>query len=154
MSNYIKWIRSKTGRDKIFLNFAGACVVDDEGRVLLQKRAGQKEAWGFPGGAMELGESAEETALRETQEETGLIVKAEHLLGVYTKYHDEYPSGDSAQPINIVFICSIVGGELNSQNPETEELCFFHKHEIPKLFNKQHNDILQDFLGGAVNVWR
>jgi len=142
------------GQDKIFLNFAGACIVDNKGRLLLQKRAGQKDAWGFPGGAMELGESAEEAAIRETQEETGLTVKIEQLLGVYTKYHDDYPSGDSAQPINIIFICSIVGGSLNPDNSETEDLRFFHKYEIPVLFNNQHNDILHDFWSGKINIWR
>jgi len=154
MPNYIKWIRSKVGNDKIILNFAGACIVDDEGRLLLQKRSGQENAWGFPGGAMELGESAEETAVREIEEETGFIVTVEQLLGVYTKYHDYYPNGDSAQPIIIVFLCSIVGGEMNANNSETDELRFFPKEQIPNLFNKQHNDILQDFLSGKTILHR
>lgn len=93
MANYIKEIRKKVGHDYIILNFAGGCVFNEEGKVLLQKR-GDNEAWGFPGGAMEIGESAEETAIREINEETGYIVEVGGLIGVYTKYFQTYPNGD------------------------------------------------------------
>ena len=57
MANYIKELREKVGHDYVFLNFAGGCVFNKDGEVLLQKR-GDFNAWGFPGGAMEIGESA------------------------------------------------------------------------------------------------
>ena len=154
MPNYIKWIRSKVGHEKIMLNFAGGCIIDNKGHLLLQKRAGQEDAWGFPGGAIELGESAEEAAIREVQEETGLVVKVDQLLGIYTKYNDEYPNGDRAQPIVISFLCSVIGGELNSDNSETKELRFFHRDNVPRLFNKQHNDVLEDLLANKIGVYR
>ncbi|CAM3718823.1 NUDIX domain-containing protein [Marinicrinis lubricantis] len=65
--DYISWIRSRVGHNRIFLNFAGAIIANEAGEVLLQRRR-DKGAWGFPGGAMELGESAEETAIREVLE--------------------------------------------------------------------------------------
>lgn len=52
---YIEYIRSKIGHDKIFLNCVGAAIQDENGRVLLQRRA-DRNVWGFPGGVMELGE--------------------------------------------------------------------------------------------------
>ena len=91
MSNYIEWIRGQVGHDQIFLNFSGACIRNDEGKILLQKRAASKNMWGFPGGALEMGESAEEAAIRKVREETGLCIHADSLIGVYTKYSDEYP---------------------------------------------------------------
>lgn len=154
MPNYIRWIRSKVGKHKIILNFAGGCVVDHENRILLQKRAGQDNAWGFPGGAIELGESAEQAALREIFEETGLAVKVEKLIGVYSKYSDQYPNGDTAQPIVIFFLCSIVNGALNPNNSETLELRFFHRDEIPPLFNTQHQDMLNDYLSNKIGFYR
>lgn len=38
VKDYIKWIRSKVGHEKVILVFAGGCVFDECGRVLLQKR--------------------------------------------------------------------------------------------------------------------
>ncbi len=62
----------------------------------LQKRQDNGQ-WGFPGGAMELGESAEQTVLREVLEETGYIVQVDDWQGVYTQYDYTYPNGDEAQ---------------------------------------------------------
>ena len=39
MANYIKELREKVGHDYVFLNFAGGCVFNKEGEVLLQKEA-------------------------------------------------------------------------------------------------------------------
>ena len=36
--NYIRWIRSKVGHDKIILVFAGGCIFNEKGEVLLQRR--------------------------------------------------------------------------------------------------------------------
>ena len=38
VKDYIKWIRSKVGHEKVILVFTGGCVFDERGRVLLQKR--------------------------------------------------------------------------------------------------------------------
>lgn len=62
-------------------------------------------------GAMEIGESAAETAIREIKEETGYDVEINELIGVYTKYFQSYPNGDKAQSIVMCFSCSIVGGD-------------------------------------------
>ena len=64
VKDYIKWIRSKVGQEKVILVFTGGCVFDERGRVLLQKR-GDSGNWGFPGGAIELGEKPENAAIRE-----------------------------------------------------------------------------------------
>jgi ADP-ribose pyrophosphatase YjhB (NUDIX family) len=55
--------------------------------VLLQQRAVEPRAgfWTFPGGFLEIGETAEEGASRETREEVGLDVTPERLVGVYTR---------------------------------------------------------------------
>ena len=51
--DYISYIRSKVGHDKVILNFAGGILADEDGRVLLQLR-GDKKTWAIPGGAMGL----------------------------------------------------------------------------------------------------
>lgn len=153
MANYIKEIREKVGHDYIILNFAGGCVFNEKGEVLLQKR-GDFEAWGFPGGAMEIGESAEETAIREIKEETGYTVEIDGLIGVYTKYFQTYPNGDQAQTIVIFFKCSIIGGSKKIDGEETLDLKFFSLDQMPTLFNEQHRDCLDDISEGRVAVYR
>jgi 8-oxo-dGTP pyrophosphatase MutT (NUDIX family) len=153
MGNYIQWIRERVGHERIFLNFAAAFILDDAGRILLQKR-GDRHDWGLPGGALELCESAEEAVIREVMEETGLQVKVEAFLGVYTQYFEEYPNGDQAQTIAIFFICSIPGGELSIDYDETLDLQFFQPTDAPLLFNQQSRDALTDFIQGKRGVCR
>jgi len=154
MPKYIPWIREKVGHDQIFLNVAGIVVFDEHGRVLLQNRSKDEAQWGFPGGVMELGESAAEAAIREVREEIGLEVKIESLLGVYTKYFHQYPNGDKAQPIAVAFTGSITGGELIVDGKETFDLKFFEPDEVPELFNLQHMDILDDIRNQRTGVYR
>ncbi len=154
MSDYIKWLREKVGRDLIFLNFAGGWIENSKGEVLLQKRSAAEEIWGFPGGAMELGESAAETALREIREETGLTVKVDSLIGVYTNYFDSYPNGDKAQTILFFFRCSVIGGNLLVDQKETFDLAFFDPKNMPELFNRQHQDMLVDALSQRQGIFR
>lgn len=151
--NYIKNIREKVGHECIFLNFSSAIIVNRKGEILIQKR-GDKKLFGFPGGTMELGESAEETVIREVKEETGLDIKVKRLIGVYTKYFDTYPNGDKAQPIVIFFECMKIGGKIKVDNKETLELLFVSPNKVPKLFNKQHNDVLKDYINNKHNVYR
>ncbi|MBD7969264.1 NUDIX domain-containing protein [Paenibacillus gallinarum] len=125
--DYIKWIRSKVGSEMIILNFAGA---------------------------MEIGESADETAKREVEEETGLKINIEELIGIYTKYFDEYPNGDRAQTIAFFYKGSICGGEIINENEESIELRFLNKDEVPELFNQQHNDVFNDFINKRTGVYR
>lgn len=152
-TNYIQWIRSKVGHDFIFLNFAGGIVCNERNEVLLQRR-GDSDEWGFPGGAMELGESAEETAIREIYEETGLKVEVEHMIGVYTKYCHQYSSGDRAQTITFFFQCRPIQGELTTDGNETLELRYFSKDELPRLFVQQHQDAFDDWQSGKFGVCR
>lgn len=60
-----------------------AAVIIQDGRLLLVRRrvAEGSLSWQFPAGAMEPGESAEDAAVRETFEETGLVVAARRVLG-------------------------------------------------------------------------
>ncbi len=141
--NYIKWIREKVGHEKILLNFAGVCILNQDNEVLLQKR-GDKNKWGFPGGALEIGESIEECAIREVKEETGLDVEIEYLIGVYSLYFDKYPNGDEAQCITHFFKGSPIGGTLMIDQSETLELKYFKFNECPSLVNQQHEDCLID----------
>lgn len=154
MKDYITWIRSKVGHEPIILNFAGACISNSKGEILLQKRSREKEIWGLPGGAVEFGESIEEAVIREVKEETGLNVKVNYLIGVYSKYFAKYQNGDNAQTICYLFKCSVLDGTLTIDYEETFDLQFFGTYDIPELFNQQHKDMINDFMQNRTGVFR
>ncbi|WP_054025652.1 NUDIX hydrolase [Bacillus sp. FJAT-28004] len=85
---------------------AAAIIVDSENRVLLVKHNYGKYNWEIPGGLSEQNESAQDTAIREVFEETGLEVTVDRLTGVY---YD--PSNDMH---HFVFICKAV----NNRKPQ------------------------------------
>lgn len=56
---------------------------DDRVLLVLRAKEPDKDKWGFPGGLVELGETVLDAAMRELQEETGLIGRAERVMDVF-----------------------------------------------------------------------
>ncbi|WP_262028898.1 NUDIX hydrolase [Microvirga sp. Mcv34] len=154
MAGWIREIRSKIGSDLIFVNSAGGWIEDHEGKVLLQKRSAVHDHWGFPGGIVELGESAADAAVREIFEETGLIVSPIELLGVYSKYFVTCENGDQCQTFTVFFKMKIIGGELLVDNKETFELSFFSPTSLPPLIYEQHQHLVSDVAAGRIPAFR
>lgn len=112
---------------KVYLDpkVAVAAVVLDEGRVLLLRRAQHDVAhgrWILPGGHVDRGEVVSQACVREVAEETGLAVKLERLLGVYS-----YPNNPV---VLIVYLARPTGGELRA-GPEALEIDHFSKDQVP-----------------------
>ena len=148
--------KKKAGKDKIILNFTCG-ILSQSGKILLQKRA-DKGTWGLPGGALELGESALEALVREFYEETGVEVRVEKLLNVYTKYSDSYPNGDEAQVLTILYLVSSETSiSINFfTSDETLELGFFDHSDIQNIaiVNQQHQDMINDFFENKFPIYR
>lgn len=98
-----------------------ALVVDEDGRILLQRRADSGN-WSLPGGRMELGESLGDAVVRETREETGLDVELTGILGIYTdpRHVIAYADGEVRQEFAVVFTARPVGGVLAVSEESTE----------------------------------
>jgi len=106
---------------------ASALVI--KGReVLLVRRGREPEptSWSLPAGLIEFGEKAEEAAIRETYEETGILVDVKGLLGVYDLIGPDY------HYVVICFRCEAVGGELRP-GPDVEDAMWFDVDELKKL---------------------
>ena len=110
-AGYIGRLRRCVGHDLLLIPSAAACIRDEEGRLLLLRRSDEEDLWGFPGGAMELGEGITQTVVREVREETGLEVKPVALIGVYSspEYRFAYPNGDQVQVVVTFFECRVMG---------------------------------------------
>ena len=150
--DYISYIRSKVEHDIVILNFAGGILADEEGRVLLQLR-GDKKTWAIPGGAMELGETSLQAAVREFYEETGIAVEAKRLLNVYTNFDEAYPNGDKVQTVVFLYEWQALKNVdiSNFHNEETLRLGFFSKEEIAELENvsDKHRLMLDEYFSDS-----
>ena len=113
---------------------ASAVVVDQDGRILLHRRT-DNELWSIPGGGMEIGETIAETVVREVQEETGLKVEPDRLVGIYTnpQHVTEYDDGEVRQQFSICFASRIVGGQLLDRADESLEVGFFTPEQIEAM---------------------
>jgi ADP-ribose pyrophosphatase YjhB (NUDIX family) len=130
--NYVGWIRSFVGKEPVVLVAAGVVVRDRNGGILLQKRS-DDGFWGIPGGAMEPPESLEDTAHREVKEETGAEVDNLRLLTVMSgkQMFWEYPNGDQAHLVSVIYEADMIGGRLVVDGKETADLGFFPVTNLP-----------------------
>ncbi len=97
-------------------------VVNDQHQILLIRRS-DNDNWAVPGGAIDLGESMTQAAIRETKEESGIDCEITGLVGIYTdpKHVILYTSnGEARQEFSIVLTGRPVGGELTPSDESSE----------------------------------
>lgn len=119
----------------------GAIIQDEHDHIVLVRRAIEPGygKWVFPGGYVDRGEEVHVAAIREAREETGLDIRIERLINVY--------SYGGRAPVIIVYAARMTGGCLGCDD-ESLEARFFSADAIPwdELAFRSTHEALREFL--------
>jgi 8-oxo-dGTP pyrophosphatase MutT (NUDIX family) len=144
MKQYIKDMRKLVGHRPMIVSGASVIIFNAENKVLMLHRS-DNDSWCFPGGALELGESLREAAIREVFEETGLEVTELELMDVFSgkDLYYKYPNGDEVYNVDAVFITRQYKGELKINN-ESRQARFFDIRDIPENISPPVIPVVQE----------
>lgn len=145
---YIEELRAKIGHDCVILPGSAVIIPDSSGRILMQQRKYPHGKWALPGGLMELGESAEETARREIMEETGLSLGSLTLLGVYSGkgYLCQAANGDQWYVVTITYVAASYEGTPCVNDDESLAFEWIDPRNLPENTAKTHRIMIGDYL--------
>jgi 8-oxo-dGTP pyrophosphatase MutT (NUDIX family) len=149
---YVMDMRKKLGTKPIIMVGSGVIIENPRGEILLQYRSDTRK-WGLPGGSMELGESLEETAIREVKEETGLDVSGLAFYQLFSgkEFSFTYPNGDQVFNVTAIYIARDYSGELRIDHDETLALQFFSLFNLPQSFQETCKIIVDSYA--ADHFW-
>lgn len=125
---------------------AAIILINNKNEILLQSRA-DRNLWGLPGGCQELGETFEETIIREVKEETNLEIRKEDLklisvVSGKTRYNT-YPNGDEVYNNTVLFMVNKYKGILK-YNTESKDMKFFAIENLPQ--NLMDKDLVNKYI--------
>lgn len=117
-------------------------LIEMDGGVVLIRRGHppHKGAWTLPSGFVEADESAEEAAIREAKEETGLDVEIIELANI-----NSFPEGPPVSGIMIFYRMRPLGGELRAGDDATDVRVFL-PDELPLLPFRTHREMIAEWL--------
>ena len=102
-----------------------------EPEVLLVRRA-DNGAWTVTSGILEPGEDPALGAVREVEEETGVLARAVRVAGVFATHLVRYPNGDACRYLDTVLEMEPVSGVARVNDEESVEVGWFRVSELPE----------------------
>lgn len=124
----------------------GTIIKTDDARIVLVRRAIEPGygRWVFPGGYVDRGEYVVAAATREALEESGLEVRIDGLVNIYS-----YPG---RTPVIIVYAATATDGQLRTDD-ESLEVALFDAASIPwnDLAFRSTREALRDYFDGALH---
>lgn len=145
--DFIRDLRAKAGHHLLWMPGVSAVVRDDEGRVLLGRRADTGE-WSIIGGIPDPGEQPAAALVREVYEETAVHCVPERVLLVEALQRVTYPNGDVCQFMDTCFLARAVGGEARVNDDESLEVGWFAVDALPEMEEFAVRRIKQAAAGG------
>jgi len=117
-------------------------LIEMDGGVVLIKRGGKVRPgrWALPSGYIEADESVEEAAIRESKEETGLDIRLDDLVGIYS-----FPEGPPTSGIIVFYRAQPVGGTLRAGD-DALDVRVFQPDELPDMPFRTHRQAIQRWL--------
>lgn len=145
--SYVQELRAVVGHRAVLLPCTGVIITDENDRLLLQQRT-DDESWGILGGAIEPGETPEESVRREAHEEAGIDLGRLQLFDVFggPDFFIMYPNGDQAHLVCIVYLCHEFRGDLKCDPTETLALQTFDREEIPSHMGRANRAMIEAYL--------
>ena len=114
-------------------------ILEFGGGVVLIERRNPPPGWALPGGFLDAGECAEDGAIREAREETGLAVELRLLLGVYSD-----PRRDPRGPTLGTVYVGVGHGTLAAAD-DAADARVFALDDLPAQIAFDHRLILDDY---------
>lgn len=110
----------------------GVIIVNQEGKILIKKRIGSHAPfYSIPGGHLEEGETFESGAVREIEEETGLIIKNPKVIAITNNLRTFEECGKHY--VSIGLLATDYEGQLENREPEKcEELIWVDPENLPQ----------------------
>jgi 8-oxo-dGTP pyrophosphatase MutT (NUDIX family) len=130
---YMEELRQLIGSRPVIMVGAGVIILNEHNHLLLVQRR-DNAAWSIPGGAMELGETLQEAARRETEEEVGLYVQEMTFYNIYSgpELFYQYPNGDQVYNVTVIFVAHQPAGELKLDE-ESIQARYFPLDDLPEI---------------------
>jgi 8-oxo-dGTP pyrophosphatase MutT (NUDIX family) len=127
-------MRVSVGSDLLLLPSVTVLPRDADGRVLLV-RARATEEWMTIGGMVEVDEDPAVAAIREAQEEAGVTVELDAILGALggPRFRLRYPNGDQTAYVTIVYAARVVAGAPQPDGDETDHVDWFSPSQLLTL---------------------
>ena len=149
--SYIHDLRQLIGKRPLIVVGAALLVLNQRNQLLMLKR-NDNSCWGVPGGAMEPGESLEDTARRETWEEIGVDIKDIELFGIYSgqELYYRHPNGEEVYNVSAVYLTRNFSETIKVNFNEHSEHRYFDLCDLPMDISPPIRPILRDMVNRTI----
>ena len=121
----------------MFTKGAFVIIKNEDDQILLVKRK-DIPFWDFPGGKVEANETEKQCSIRETLEETGLIITPDYLIGIYEQ--------SERKDKQYIYAATIKDGKLIEEGSETKQIKYFSRKQLPINLIPLRKTQIQDFF--------